>query len=100
MLNLPLQPNEITSGGKDQLKVIIKAIPEQETAISKPKHQIDLVMHFNPDLVSDFLSFRRQTSPNIDSAVSWQVGFALPPCVYFPCTVQLQETRIILPSKS
>lgn len=75
-------------------------ILEQETAISKAKHQMNLAMHFNPDLVSDFLSLKRQTISNIDSAVSWQVGFALPPCVYFPCNIQLRETHIILPSKS
>jgi len=73
---------------------------EQETAISQSKHHIHLVMHFKPGLVSNFPSFKRQTSSNAVSAVSWQVGFALPPCVYFPCTIQLQETRIILPTKS
>lgn len=75
-------------------------ILEQERAMGKPKHQTNLVMHFNPDLVSNFLSLKRQTSSNTVAAVSWQVGFALPPCVYFPCTIQLRETRIILPSKS
>lgn len=57
-------------------------------------------MHFSPDLVSNFPSFKRQTSSNTHSAEPWQACSALPPCVYFPCTIQLQETCIILPSKS
>lgn len=47
-----------------------QVILKQETAISKPKHQINLLLHFNPDFVSNFPSFKRQTSSNTDSAVS------------------------------